>query len=61
MSNNHTALEQITTTIPPTDGWDDAAAEEAGRIIRGTLMKFVDWRWYAGAHTVSSLSMSFLS
>jgi hypothetical protein len=48
MSDNHTALQQITTTNLSTDGWDDAAIEEAGRIIHGSLMKFVDWRWYAG-------------
>jgi hypothetical protein len=47
MSDNHTALQQISTTNDD-DGWNDAAAEEAGRLIHGTLMKFVDWRWYAG-------------
>jgi len=46
MNNTHTALQQITMTN--SDGWDDAAAEEAGRLIRGTLLKFSDWRWYAG-------------
>jgi len=40
MSDSHTALQQIPTT--------NAAAEEAGRFIRGTIMKFVDWRYYAG-------------
>jgi hypothetical protein len=47
MSDSHTALQQIPTTNDD-DGWNDAAAEEAGRFIRGTIMKFVDWRYYAG-------------
>jgi hypothetical protein len=47
MSDSHTALEQSRTTNDD-DGWNDAAAEEAGRFIRGTIMKFVDWRYYAG-------------
>jgi hypothetical protein len=47
MSDNHTALQQISTTNDD-DGWNDAAAEEAGRLIHGTLMKFVDWRYHAG-------------
>jgi hypothetical protein len=52
MSDNHTALQhreqQALTTPADDDGWNDAAAEEAGRLIHGTLMKFVDWRYYAG-------------
>lgn len=35
-------------TIPGTDGWDDAAREADGSVIRGTLLKFADWRWTAG-------------
>ena len=27
------------------DGWADAAAENAERAIKGTLLKFSDWRW----------------
>ena len=30
------------------DGWNDAAAEDEHRLIRGTLLKFRDFRWYAG-------------
>ena len=30
------------------DGWDDAAAENAERVIKGTLLKFNDWRWTKG-------------
>jgi hypothetical protein len=48
MSDNHTALQQLTTTD---DGWDAAASEEVSRSVRGTLMKFVDWRFYAGKQT----------
>jgi hypothetical protein len=51
MSDGHTALQQQNQqalTTPADDGWNDAAAEEAGRLIHGTIMKFVDWRCYAG-------------
>jgi hypothetical protein len=32
---NHTALRKISTTNG--DGWDDAAAEEAGRLTTSTM------------------------
>ena len=35
-------------TIQNDDGWDDAAAENAERVIKGTLLKFSDWRWTKG-------------
>jgi len=30
------------------DGWSDAAAEAHERAVRGTLLKFSDWRWTRG-------------
>jgi hypothetical protein len=30
------------------DGWDDTAAELDSQFIRGTLLKFADWRWAKG-------------
>jgi hypothetical protein len=30
------------------DGWNDAAAEANERVIRGTILKFADWRWTKG-------------
>jgi hypothetical protein len=30
------------------DGWGDAAAESAERIIKGTLLKFAEWNWTKG-------------
>jgi hypothetical protein len=30
------------------DGWNDTAAEADERLIRGTLLKFADWRWSSG-------------
>lgn len=30
------------------DGWDDTAAEAESRIIRGSLLKFSEGRWYIG-------------
>jgi hypothetical protein len=30
------------------DGWGDAATENAERVIKGTLLKFGDWRWTKG-------------
>jgi hypothetical protein len=36
-------------SVPPSDdGWGDAAAENAERVIRGALLKFSDWRWSKG-------------
>jgi hypothetical protein len=35
-------------TIQKDDGWDDAAAENAERVIKGTLLKFSEWRWTKG-------------
>ena len=32
----------------PTDGWDDTAAEAEARLIRGSLLKFTDWKWSIG-------------
>lgn len=34
------------------DGWKDAAAESAENVIKGTLLKFSDWRWTAGKEGV---------
>jgi len=44
MSNDR----NVTQYIPADDGWGDAAAEGAERMIRGRLLKFADWRWTAG-------------
>jgi hypothetical protein len=30
------------------DGWGDAAADQETSVIRGTLLKFGDWRWSKG-------------
>jgi hypothetical protein len=35
-------------TVPTDDGWNDAATEAGERIIRGTILRFADWRWTAG-------------
>ena len=51
--------EELSTTNLPTttqqhlpatidDGWDDAAAEMASKVLRGTLLKFADWKWIKG-------------
>ena len=36
------------TTTGNDDGWADAAAEQEAKAIRGTLLKFSDWRWSKG-------------
>ena len=33
---------------PADDGWNDAANEAGERMIRGTILRFADWRWTAG-------------
>ena len=45
MSDNHTAMMK---SLPADDGWSDAAIEAGQRVIRGTLLKFADWRWTTG-------------
>src|SRR5262249_57111470 len=50
MSDSHTEMQNPkknkTLPIPAgNDGWNDAASEAAERTIRGTLLKFADWRW----------------
>src|SRR4051794_31930713 len=37
---------QPTTAVA--DGWDDTAAEAEARLIRGSLLKFADWKWSSG-------------
>jgi hypothetical protein len=44
MSDNHSLMKPA----PASDGWNDAAQEAGERTIRGTLLKFADWRWTAG-------------
>jgi hypothetical protein len=44
MSDNHSVMK----SPPADDGWNDAASEAGERTIRGTLLKFADWRWTAG-------------
>jgi hypothetical protein len=51
MSDRHTEMEAYGKNLPvPTgdDGWSEAASEAAERTIRGTLLKFADWRWTSG-------------
>ena len=44
MTDNHSLMKPA----PADDGWNDAAQEAGERTIRGTLLKFADWRWTAG-------------
>ena len=48
MSDNHSLMQQQPAAAPACDGWGDAAAEASERMIRGTLLKFADWRWTTG-------------
>ena len=34
------------------DGWGDAAAESAECIVKGTLLKFADWKWSKGKESI---------
>jgi hypothetical protein len=43
-----TELAKQESTTAPADGWDDTAAEAEERLIRGTLLKFADWKWSSG-------------
>jgi hypothetical protein len=42
--NNHLTPQ----SYPADDGWGDAADEASSRMIRGSLLKFADWRWTTG-------------
>jgi hypothetical protein len=41
-------MQNNLATLQTDDGWGDAAAENAERVIKGTLLKFSDWRWLKG-------------
>ena len=41
-------LSKRESTPSPADGWDDTAAEAEARLIRGSLLKFADWKWSSG-------------
>ena len=34
------------------DGWDDTAAEAETRLIRGSLLRFADWKWSIGKEAI---------
>jgi hypothetical protein len=43
---NEIAMRKSTTATA--DGWDDTAVEAEARLIRGSLLKFADWKWSIG-------------
>jgi hypothetical protein len=48
MSDSHNDMQRYRNQLLD-DGWSDAAHEAEGRQhLRGTLLKFSDWRWIAG-------------
>src|SRR5258705_3035161 len=46
--NNEVMTYHTPELLSKDDGWEDAADEANERILRGTLLKFSDWRWTAG-------------
>jgi hypothetical protein len=34
------------------DGWGDAAAENAERVVKGTLLRYSDWKWTKGKESI---------
>jgi hypothetical protein len=50
MSDNHSVMQQ--QALPADDGWGDAAAEASERTIRGTRLRFSDWRWLLGKEAI---------
>jgi hypothetical protein len=50
MNTELTTTKQNTalSTMGGHDGWDDAAADAADRVLRGTLLKFADGQWSTG-------------
>src|SRR5262245_5990447 len=49
-----TTLAKKQTPAPPPsdDGWNDAAVEANERVIKGTLLKFADWKWTKGKESI---------
>ena len=43
---NEIAKRESNTALA--DGWDDTATEAEARLIRGSLLKFSDWKWSLG-------------
>ena len=43
-----TEIAERESTSVPSDGWNDTAAEAESRVIRGSLLKFVEGRWSVG-------------
>ena len=41
----------LTITEQADDGWADAAADNANRVLKGRLLRFADWQWTAGKNT----------
>jgi hypothetical protein len=61
---HHEAPVSTLPAVSPSadDGWADAAAESASNLIRGTLLKFADWRWTKGAEkTEVSIGTQFVA
>lgn len=57
MTDTEREMENETNEIvrfeqPTNDGWADAAADAAARVLRGSLLKFSDWRWTTGKEGV---------
>src|SRR6516165_1395381 len=49
MNTELTTPNQNTALAPSgSDGWGDAAADAADRMLRGTLLKFADGQWTTG-------------
>jgi hypothetical protein len=44
----NTAVQTYEAHLPVDDGWAGAADEEAERLIKGSLLRFHDWRFLAG-------------
>ena len=49
-SNERDSKARIATIAA--DGWDDTAAEAEARLIRGSLLKFADWKWSIGKEAI---------
>ena len=48
VSNGEKPMKTDVAIVNVDDGWKAAAAESAENVIKGTLLKFSDWRWTAG-------------
>jgi len=45
-------MNEQTSLATMDDGWNDVASDASDRTIRGTLVRFADWKWWVGKEKI---------